>query len=490
MTSAVAHDRAGVRRTFAIDSGRAVDKRVWLALALLTLAAAALRLPFLDHQSLWFDEIYTRQVVGEPTLVAVWDHIKATESTPPLYYVLTWLLGGRSEAMLRLIPALALTAAVPVGYLAFRRLLGDVRALVPAAILAVSPDLVAYATDARSYGLYVLTSLLTVWGFFAVLEAGTRTRYALWALASVVCVWTHYFGFFFVAAEALALLVIRRDVWRATTVWSAGIGVLLVPVLPLVTAQTDSRANFIAVRPLRSRLEQLVREFAMGANVPRTWLEGAGLVIACAAIAHGAFYAMRADGRWRALLWIAVFGVGAPLLVGVLGIFDRFDPRNVMPALPLAAALATPALLRLRGIPVAAYLGLALLTSLWVATNWRYEQLDYRGALATARRVDPQAAIITPSALYEPVAATYIGLAPAKSPPHARTVWLLVEPKNGVGQRALHPQPPPPGPAGFAVRRELLVHGFRLILFAAPQPRPVADPGLVVFAGFARHLKS
>src|SRR2546421_5806402 len=114
MTTAVAEHRAGLRRVFAVERGRAVDGRVLLVVGLLTVVAAALRLPFLDHQSFWFDEIYTRQVVGEPTVVAVWDHIKATESTPPLYYVLTWLLGGRSEAMLRLLPALALTAAVPV----------------------------------------------------------------------------------------------------------------------------------------------------------------------------------------------------------------------------------------------------------------------------------------------------------------------------------------------------------------------------------------
>jgi Dolichyl-phosphate-mannose-protein mannosyltransferase len=440
-----------------------------------------LRLPFLAHQSLWFDEIYTRNIVGEPTLAAVWHQVKATESTPPLYYVVTWLLNGRSEAVLRLIPALSLTAAVPVGYLAFRRLLGERPALVPAAILAVSPELVSYSTDARSYGLYVLTALLTVWGFYAVLESGTRKRYALWAFASLLCVWTHYFGFFFVAAEVLALLVLRRQAWMATAAWTGLVGAFVVPLLPLVTAQADSRAGFIATRPLQRRLEQFIREFAMGPNVPRTWLEGAGVVIACAAVAYGVVYAIRRGEGWRALLGIAAFAVGAPLLLSLLGIEDRFDPRNVMPALPLAAALAAPGLLRMRAIPLAAYLGLALVTSLWVATNWGYENIDYRGALATARAIDPEAAIITPTLLYEPVATAYLGRAPATDPPLARQVWLLVEPARGYGQRALHPQPPPRGPAGFAAHRELRVHGFRLILYAAPRPQRVVEPGSFVF---------
>lgn len=482
MASALTEDAFDEKRILVPGAQHTVSRRAWIAVALLTAVAAALRLPFLAHQSFWFDEIYTRDIVGEPTLSAVWHHVKATESTPPLYYVLTWLLGGRSEAALRLIPALSLTAAVPVGYMAFRRPFGERHAVVAAAILAVSPALVSYATDARSYGLYVLTGLLTVWGLFAVLESGTRTRYALWTVASILCVWTHYFGCFFVAAEILALLVLRRRRWVATIAWSAVIAACLVPLVPLVAAQSDSRAGFIATVPLQSRLKQFVREFAMGPNVPHMGLEVAGVAIASAAVAYGAIYATRRGEARRALLAIAALGVAAPLLLSLLGIEDRFDPRNVMPALPLAAALAAPGLLRLRGVPMAAYVALALVTSLWVATDWRYEQLDYRGALTTARRDDSQAAIITPTPLYEPVAATYLASEPAHVPPLARDVWLLVEPKRGYGQRAWHRQPPPLGPPGFAEQRELIVHGFRLVLYAAARPRPVVEPGSFIFA--------
>jgi hypothetical protein len=88
-------------------------KLVWLVLVFSTLLAAALRLPFLDHQSLWLDEIFTRDIVGELTLSGLWHHVQSTESTPPLYYLITWLFGGRSAAAMRTIPALALIATVP-----------------------------------------------------------------------------------------------------------------------------------------------------------------------------------------------------------------------------------------------------------------------------------------------------------------------------------------------------------------------------------------
>jgi hypothetical protein len=63
-------------------------RTVWLVLVLAMIIAAGLRLPFLGHQSLWLDEIYTRDILGEPSLSGLWHHVQATESTPPLYYLL------------------------------------------------------------------------------------------------------------------------------------------------------------------------------------------------------------------------------------------------------------------------------------------------------------------------------------------------------------------------------------------------------------------
>lgn len=95
--------------------------------------------------------------------------------------------------------------------------------------------------------------------------------------------------------------------------------------------------------------------------------------------------ALRSNSRGaRALLALATITVGAPLLLALLGIEDRFYARNVILVTPLAATLAAPLMLRLRAVPLAAYLALALLTSVWVATNWRYEQVDWRDALARA----------------------------------------------------------------------------------------------------------
>lgn len=489
--SAVAAPNAATGR--GVAGGRSVVP----LLALATLAAAALRLPFLATQSFWFDEAYTVHVIGAGSLGELWHRIGATESTPPLLYVLTWgwihLTGSRGEAALRTLPALATIAAVPVAYLALRRLAGRRAALAAAGLVAVSPLLVSYALDARAYGLLVLAGLLSVWACSAALEAPTPRRLALWALAAAAAIWTHWFAGFLVLGEAVALLWLAPGARRRIVVASAAVLAVVAPLAGLLSEQTsDARAGFIGGSGLAGRLEQLARQFAAGPNVPRTWLEAACLVLFGAAVALGT--ALTARRAWAppgavsgplaardgacALLAIALVALLVPLALAATGLYDRFNLRNVLFLAPLAAALAAPALLRARGAPLAAYLALCATTAIWVQTDWRYGNADWRGAI---RRVEATAAgvpVIAVTPTGAPVAALYLHRPSTASPIATRRAWLVVEPARSPGHRDLRAQDPPEVAtllAAFPSHREQRLHGFRLIELSAP--RPVAlDP--------------
>src|SRR5256714_2093447 len=198
-------------------------RSTWAALALVTGAALALRLPYLGNQSLWYDETFTRTIAAAPSLTRLWHEVKATEGTPPLYYLLTWgwgkLFGIHSDAALRATSGLAGAACAPAAFLALRRLAGGRAALAAAALAAASPMLVWYSLDARAYSLLVLLSLVSIWSTSLVLERPTARRFAGWMLAAAAVVWTHYFGAFLVVAEAALLL------WRVP----AGRGRALAP---------------------------------------------------------------------------------------------------------------------------------------------------------------------------------------------------------------------------------------------------------------------
>jgi mannosyltransferase len=474
----------------------AVDRRlVVAALALATAAAAALRLPFLATQSLWFDETYTIHVVQAGSLGQLWHGIGASESTPPLYYLLTWIwakLVGDDAAALRAVSALALIAAVPVAYGALRRLIGRRAALAAAALVATSPLLGWYALDARAYGLLVLTGLLSVWAFGAVLEDPAPRRMALWGLAAAAAIWTHWFAGFLVLAEVLALLWLRPRAWRGALLAAGAVLLALAPLVGLLRAQTgDDRAAFIADSKLADRVEELVRQFAAGPNVPRTWLEAAMLALVLGGVAIGALLIARRafaparsalaagpgalaprDGA-RALLALSVLSLLVPLALGATELYDRFNVRNVLFLWPLAAALAAPALLRLRGAPLAALLALGAGTALWVQTAWPYENTDWRAAIARIEAHASDRPVIAVGRLGIPVAAHYLGRAPAAVPLTTRRAWLVVEPARSPGHRELGPVDAPLVDrllAAFPQHRMTQVHGFRVIELSAPVP--------------------
>ncbi|MGN6189194.1 MAG: glycosyltransferase family 39 protein [Conexibacter sp.] len=469
--------------------------------------AAALRLPSLGTQSLWFDEIYTLDVVRAHGLGGMWDRVGATESTPPLFYALTWVwtrVAGDGEAALRTVSALALIAAVPVAYAALWRLVGRRAALATAALLAVSPLMTWYALDARAYGLLVLTALLSVWAFAAALEDPTPKRLALWALAAAAAMWTHWFAGFLILGEAVALLWLRRDAWRRTIAAAAGALLALAPLAALLHEQTgDDRAAFIAHDPLGGRLVQLVRQFASGPNVPRTSLEAAALALFLAALAVGALLALRRalaarrgdasdaiprDGA-RALLATAAVGLLVPLALAVSGVYDRFSVRNVIFLWPLAAALAAPALLRLRAVPLAALLALGVAISLWTTNDWRYGNSDWRGAIGTVKRQAAGVPVIAVTPLGRMVAAHYLARPPLGGPLSVRRAWVVVDPIRVPGNRAFQPADPPAVAAllaAFPRHREWQLHAFRLIELSAPAPVSIdlnVLPAATVFAG-------
>lgn len=461
-------------------------------LALATLLAALLRLPFLGTQSLWFDETYTVHVV-QGSLGDLWQRVGATESTPPLFYLLTWawvhLVGSDGAAAVRTVSALALVAAVPVAYVALRRLAGWQAALATAALLAVSPLLSWYAVDARAYGLLVLTGLLSVWAFGAVLERASRRRLALWALAAAAALWTHWFAGFLVLGEALALLWLRRDAWRSVLVAGGAALLALLPLAGVLRDQTgDDRASFIADTKLADRVEQLVRQFGSGQNVPRTWLEGALLVLGLGALAVGTSLTVRralapapADDPAalprrtgaRALLAVTLVALLVPLVLGAIELYDRFNVRNVLYLWPLVAALAAPALLRLRAVPLVALLALGVAASLWGQLDWRYQNTDWRSATAQVRDRAPTVPVVAVGRLGIPVAAHYLHRAPTTAPLATRHVWLVVEPARSPGHRELGAVDPPLVAqllAAFPAHHETRVHAFRVIELRAPTP--------------------
>jgi mannosyltransferase len=238
-----------------------------VAIVALTALAAALRLYGIGHQSLWYDEAYTAMLVKLP-LGRMLSTIPKTESTPYLYYLLSWVwahIFGRGAADLRALSALFGTAVVPVAYLATQRLIGSRRAAVSvAALAAFNPLLIWYSQEARAYELLVLTSACTLLAFAHARERPSRGPLAAWALTCGVALVSHYDAALVVVPEAIWLLAEhrrRRGPWLAVAFVAACGGALL----PLLIAQSNAgNADWIKKAPLNDRLGQILPQFVVG----------------------------------------------------------------------------------------------------------------------------------------------------------------------------------------------------------------------------------
>jgi mannosyltransferase len=202
-------------------------------LALLTVAAAALRFVALGSQSFWVDETITARLVAR-SLSDMLGALPESESAPPLYYVLAWCwsrLFGSGEAALRSFSALLGTLTVPLAFAAGKALVSRRTGLFAAALATVSPLLVWYSQEARAYALLTFLSGLSLLFFARAVDDPSRRSLGWWAATSALAVLTHYFAAFLVAGETVLLLYRhrRRGVYVATAAVAA-VGLALLPL--------------------------------------------------------------------------------------------------------------------------------------------------------------------------------------------------------------------------------------------------------------------
>ncbi len=344
-------------------------------LALIVLAALALRLAGLWSIPLDFDEIATNYFAH----LSVHDLVAQSalrEPNPPSFYLLEHALlrAGLSGRDLRLPTILAGTASVPLAWAIARRLDGRVAGLFAAILVATSPTSLAMAIEARVYALVAAFTLAAILLLLLQADAARETGGAgskeLWlgiVLASAALLWLHDADFVIVLSLNLLAFIlwafqIRNRRFAAAWLLSQCLAALAwSPWVPVVLRQARDRtiANFSTAPTLanlktdvmrtlgQKRLafaqpwfDRVVLLFApLGAFLAR-W-RAAALALLATALAIGPAIAYAAS-LWKPILngktelWIL-----APFLILVAIAFARLGrPGRLAFAVLLAAHLA------------------------------------------------------------------------------------------------------------------------------------------------------
>lgn len=283
----------------------------------------------------------------EPTLGGALDRVAESESTPPLWYALAWVVeqsGLPVEAGRWIgVAAGALLAGLLVLYAA--RLLPLWAAGLAGLVAALGSQLVLRGSELRAYALYALLALALAWLLERAAEAPSRGRLAaLWAVAAAGLL-THYF-FLFLLLPGLVW------VWRTPSFRSARARVTAASALALVPFA--AWAPFLAQQVENQRFSwigdfSLVKAlsvysaFVWNAGplyvrdiVNVGFWEGVARIGVLALVLAGCVAAWRLGRRGRL---VALLALGPVVLAALLWLAGEnlFTTRNLLAAAPFAA---------------------------------------------------------------------------------------------------------------------------------------------------------
>ena len=423
------------------EAARARSRSFWAVVGL-TALAAALRFSTLGLQSYHHDEIVTAGRILRGSFWHAMSAVGASESAPPLYYVLAWLwtqITGTGEVGLRSISALAGVATVPVAYTiaaelsrlnadcAVDRAIGRSKAqsaqrtgVVAAALVAVNPMLLWYSQEARAYALFSLLTAISLLYFVRALsgrragngavrpESGPSGKrdLVLWGVFSGLALATHYFAIFPVAAEAVWLLYKRgraslRGLWIVALV-----GLLLAPLA--IHQMSIGHAEWIGNHSLARRLWEAGATFMVGETgdiIARPENPLLALVPALLVVAALALLFTRGERGERRAAGIPLAIAGATVALPVLLALaspnkDYVLGRNLMPSLvPLLVAVAIAVTIRgagragaLAGGALAVY---SLGFCLWAGLSPSLQRPDWDAVAAKLGEPTAPRAIVT-----------------------------------------------------------------------------------------------
>jgi hypothetical protein len=388
---------------------------------------------------------------------------------------------------------------VPVCFLAARELAGRRAGEIASVLAALSPALVWYSQEARSYALFTLLSAASLLFFMRALRAqgssSAGRALARWALVASLSLLTHYFAFFLVAVQAAWLLAACRRGRRIHVATAVGVvavvGIALIPLA--LRQQASGGSNWIRETPLRDRLLDVPPQIMLGEGRP--FIHWFALAVGVAAAAPVLWLLLRgASTKRRAVLIpvaIGLTGIALPALVDVAGKHILVD-RNALGAgviLLLACAVGMSS-------KQARWLGLVALVTVcglfaWdlemVATDPLMQREDWRDAahalggpsLPRAIVFAPNSSNPAPAPPLIPFQAVYLK-SMLTMPDRGWTVREIdeLDVRDDLSDTSAPPRPVSPG-RGFRLMGSISKRVYTLFRFVAPEPVYVTPDELI-----------
>jgi len=187
---------------------------VRLDFAIIAILSAAVFLRFygITRESLWVDELITmREVDPSITWSKMFEFLSIADPHPPLFFILERIacsLFGHSTGVLRGFNAVLGSISVFFVFLLGKEILNKKLGYVAAILLCVNYYSIYYSQEGRDYALALCTSILANLFFIKLLKQPSYKRGFLYAIFSLLLLYTHYFGLFVVGGQGILVFTL------------------------------------------------------------------------------------------------------------------------------------------------------------------------------------------------------------------------------------------------------------------------------------------
>jgi 4-amino-4-deoxy-L-arabinose transferase-like glycosyltransferase len=381
MDTQLADEPAATSATGSQSARRALSSSAAMSLLAvigLTTVGIAIRV-VVANQSIFADELSTYWISATHSLRGVLSlmygtpHIQHAEITPPLYFLAAWVTTrfGHSVLLLRAPALVAGVVTIPLVYLLGRRLVGRSAALVATALTALSPFMIYYSGEARSYGLMMALVLGSTLSMLLAVDTGRARWWVVYGACSWGAFLTHYTSAFVLAVQFVWVVWAHPEARRGALIANLGAGAAVLPWLPGLIQDFRSPTLTIlsALSPFTPHeIWQILQHWSVG--YPFDWAGGLSMLPGTAALILLAISVI-----------VAGVGLAQRLGSGALGPrIARIDRRLLLTVL---LALAVPV-----GEAVVSAAGNHIFGVRNLAASWPYLALAFSALLiASGRRV-------------------------------------------------------------------------------------------------------
>ncbi len=367
-------------------------ERSWETAILLALTAGAFAVRVVGvDQNLYGDELFTFNDVNGRSLGGALREVRVgLEDNPPLFFIFAWLSAqlGDPTIWIRLPSLLLGTALVPLIYLLGARVLSRAAGLAAAAIVAFSPFMVFYGTEARAYATLMFLSALSTLLLVRAVDGRSRWWWVAYAICGCAVLYTHYTGVFVLVAQAAWAFWAHRRLIRPLLLTFAAMVAGYAPWLVTELTKEPAFTRLVGPFTLHNSLDTVVRALIGQPGTSVSRLPGDLLLAAFLATVAVALLVLLGRAltsrpvlhveRLQALLILTAVATPCGLVAFSLGGNNIFIPRNLSASLPAVLLLLGWLLTSLRGA-VAVGLTAVALAVVAVAGGKALDQPSVRG---------------------------------------------------------------------------------------------------------------